>query len=222
MSRSLPKPILYLITRGATTDTTSHDSPEFQELLRQISAAVAAGIDLIQIREKRLSARVLFALTKRAVDLSRRTTTRILVNDRADIAAAANAAGVHLSTKSLEPGIIRKNFGDDFLIGVSTHSSVEAAAARDQKADFVVFGPVFPTASKAEFGSPVGLGELRRTTSQLEGFPVLALGGVDVDNAHQCFVAGAAGVAGITLFSAPDQIAVVASRIKQAAKGVWE
>src|SRR5262245_27079090 len=102
MSRSLSKPILCLITRGATAETTSPDSPEFQELLRQITAAVASEIDLIQLREKRLTARVLFALTERAVEISRRTSTRILVNDRADIAAGAKASGVHLSTQSLD------------------------------------------------------------------------------------------------------------------------
>jgi len=86
MSLNLSPPILYLITRGATTEATSRGSSEFHDILRQISAAIAAGIDLIQIREKKLSARVLFELAERAVEISDATSTRILINDRADIA----------------------------------------------------------------------------------------------------------------------------------------
>src|ERR1041385_5910302 len=94
------KPILYLITRGATTEATTPGAPEFTHILKQVSAAVAAGIDLIQIREKQLTARVLFELVSAAAGLTRDTDTRLLVNDRADIAAAAAADGVHLTTQS--------------------------------------------------------------------------------------------------------------------------
>ena len=127
----LRRPILYLITRGATADTTTADDLAFQEILGQVSAATAARIDLIQIREKKLNARVLFELTERAVELTSGTSTRILVNDRADIAAGAGAAGVHLTTRSLDAATIRKTFGADLLIGASTHSLAEARAARD-------------------------------------------------------------------------------------------
>jgi thiamine monophosphate synthase len=94
----LPKPILYLITRGATAEATTSASKEFHWVLDQISAAVAAGVQLIQLREKRLTAHVLFELTARAAEITRRTSTRLLVNDRADIAAGAGADGVHLTT----------------------------------------------------------------------------------------------------------------------------
>ena len=219
MSISLSKPILYLITRGATTELTSRHSPEFRELLVQIGAASDCGIDLIQIREKRLTGRVLFDLTSAAVERCQHGTTRILVNDRADIAVAAGASGVHLTTNSLGAATIRNSFGDDFLIGVSTHSRAEARAARDQGADFVVFGPIFNTESKAAYGAPVGLEQLSETTEELAQFPVLALGGIDVDNAHRCLAAGAWGIAGIGLFSDPNRIAGVSWAIKQAANG---
>src|SRR5690349_4531959 len=101
MPLSLARPILYLITRGETTEGTTSDAPELGRILNQFSVAVAAGIDLVQIREKQLTARVLFELVERASDLTRGTKTRLLVNDRADIAAAAGADGVHLTAQSL-------------------------------------------------------------------------------------------------------------------------
>ncbi|MGZ8844287.1 MAG: thiamine phosphate synthase, partial [Pyrinomonadaceae bacterium] len=147
MSLNQSRPILYLITRGATTEATTPESAEFQDILNQISAAVDAEIDLIQVREKKLSARFLFELAERAVELVQGKATQVLINDRADIAAGAGASGVHLTTQSLEPSIIKKSFEDKLLIGASTHSLDEARRARDQGADFIVFGPVFPTSS---------------------------------------------------------------------------
>src|SRR6185369_124285 len=156
MSKNLSPPILYLITRGATTEATSSQSPEFQDILNQIRAAAAAQIDLVQIREKRLNARVLFELAEQAVDLTRVSSTRILVNDRADIAAGAGAHGVHLTTQSLDTAVIRNSFARNFLIGASTHSREEAQLAYEQGADFIVFGPIFSTKSKEQFGPPLG------------------------------------------------------------------
>jgi thiamine-phosphate pyrophosphorylase len=206
MALLLPKPILYLITRGVTAEATASSSKEFQDILDQVSAAVAAGIQLIQLREKFLTARVLFELTARAAEITRGTSTRLLVNDRADIAAGAGADGVHLTTRSLEPKIVRKAFGDDFLIGASTHSLAEATSARDSGADFVVFGPIFPTPSKEEYGPPLGVDRLACVASELAPFPVLALGGISIENAPECLRAGASGIAGISLFSAPENL----------------
>lgn len=203
MKLELPRLILYLITRGATADTTTAGDPTFQEILRQVSAATAAGIDLIQIREKKLNARVLFELTERAVELTAGTSTRVLVNDRADIAAGAGAAGAHLTTRSLDATTIRNTFGADFLIGASTHSLAEARAARESGADFAVYGPIFETASKSEYGPPIGVENLKDAARQLAPFPLLALGGVSIETAGECLRAGASGIAGIRLFSNP-------------------
>jgi len=209
------KPILYLITRGATTEATTPDSPEFRKILEQVSAAAAAGIDLIQLREKRLSARVLFELARKAMSVTRGTATRVLVNDRADIAAGAGAHGVHLSTLSIDAARIRRTFGSEFLIGVSTHSVAEARMARDADADFIVFGPVFDTSSKREYGTPVGVDELSCVASELPSFPVLALGGITMDNFAFCLNAGAGGIAGISLFSQPHDLKSSAVQIKE-------
>src|SRR5512132_3937609 len=111
MSFRLSPPILYLITPGASTEATTSQAREFTNILSQISAAAGAGIDLVQIREKQMSARVLFDLSERAVAITRGTHTRILINDRADVAAGSGAAGVHLTTQSMDAGTIRRAFG---------------------------------------------------------------------------------------------------------------
>ena len=214
MKLNLSKPILYLITRGATTEAATADSPEYKEIVKQVSAAISAGIDLIQIREKRMTARTLFQLTRQSVGLTRGTVTRVLVNDRADIAAAAGAAGVHLTTRSIDAATIRRIFGSDFVIGVSTHSVDEARSAKEAGADFIVFGPVFDTSSKREYGAPVGVEELSNVTGKIGDFPMLALGGVTMDNFALCLNAGARGIAGISLFNQPQNLKCIAVRIK--------
>jgi thiamine-phosphate pyrophosphorylase len=217
MKFALSKPILCLITRGATTETTTPDCPEFQEVLDQVSAATAAGIDLIQIREKRLTARVLFELAQRAVEQTNRTATQIVINDRADIAAGAGAAGAHLTTQSIQASRIRKTFGEDFIIGASTHSIEEATVARAGGADFAVIGPVFETISKSEYGRPIGLEALAEASRRLAPFPLLALGGVSVENAQLCLAAGASGIAGISLFADPARLKSVVDSIRSKA-----
>jgi len=215
MSLNLSKPILYLITPGATAEATARSSEEFQEILHQVSAAVGAGIQLIQLREKNLTARVLFELTERVMEIVRGTSTRVLVNDRTDIAAGAGADGVHLTTRSLEADVVRKTFGRNFLIGVSTHSQIEARRALDGGADFVVFGPVFPTRSKKEYGPPLGVSKLSEVAHELAPFRVLAIGGISNDNASECLRAGASGVAAITLFNKPEALKANAEMVRK-------
>ena len=219
MPLNLSRPILYLITRGATSEGTTPDAPEFARILNQISAAVAAGINLIQIREKQLTTRVLFELVERASELTRETNTRLLVNDRADVAVGGGADGVHLTTQSLDAATSRKIFGQEFLIGASTHSLAEARAAQEQGADFIVLGPVFETESKKQFGSPVGLETLSDVARDLCDFPVLALGGISATNAVDCFAAGAQGIAGISLFGDAHNLVSVMRALRDAAKG---
>ena len=214
MTLHLSKPILYLITRGATTEVTTADSPEFAEILDQVSAAIDAGIDLIQIREKQLTGRVLFDLVTEASTRARGTNTRVLVNDRADIAAAAGAHGVHLTAQSLSAATVRKAFGEDFVIGVSTHALNDARGARDERADFAVFGPVFETKSKKMFGPPQGMRMLSHVAQALAGFPILALGGVSLMNARECLATGARGIAGIGLFEEPANFSKLCSIIR--------
>ena len=192
MSLKVPVPIIYPITSGKQTP---------HEILQLVRAAVDAEVPLFQIREKTLHARVLFELAVRAAEITRGSRTRLLVNDRSDIARAAGADGVHLTTRSLPVEVVRSIYGDEFLIGVSTHSLDEARAARAGGADFVVFGPVFETESKRAYGPPQGLDKLAEVTRELGEFPVVAIGGVTLDNVDACFQVGARGIAAIGMFS---------------------
>jgi thiamine-phosphate pyrophosphorylase len=211
----LQRPILYLITSGETTDRTTPSSEAYRNTLQLIQAAVTARIDLVQIREKDLSASVLYDLSTSAAAITRGSATRLLINDRADIAVAAGADGVHLTTRSLVASIVRQTFGDDLLIGVSTHSLEEARTAHEGGADFVVFGPVFATTSKGKHGEPTGLDVLKRICSELSPFPVMALGGLRSDRVTSCIQAGAAGVAGISMFNDPDRLGELARGVRQ-------
>ncbi|HKO43273.1 MAG TPA: thiamine phosphate synthase [Pyrinomonadaceae bacterium] len=207
------RPLLYLITSGATNEQTTSSSSEYSEVLRLTTAAVAAGIDLVQIREKKLNTRVLFELATHAAEITRGTSTQLLINDRADVAAGAGADGVHLTTQSLPVAAVRESFGPELLIGVSTHDAGEAEAARAGGADFVVFGPVFEPLSKP-YGAPVGVQALTRVASTVDPLPVIALGGVDLGNVVQCASAGAAGVAAITMFNNPDRLTDVVREVR--------
>jgi len=191
MPLKFPVPIVYPITSGKA-------SPP--DILRLVRAAVDAEVPLFQIREKSLSARALYELVVGAVSITRASKTRLLVNDRVDVARAAGADGVHLTAHSLPADVVRSACGPDFLIGVSTHSREEAQAARAGGADFVVFGPVFETESKRLFGPPQGLDQLREVTSEMGEFPVFAIGGITLEKIPACLSAGARGIAGITLF----------------------
>jgi thiamine-phosphate pyrophosphorylase len=211
----LQHPLLYLITRGQTTARTTPATEDFASVLRVVQAAVTAGVDLVQIREKNLNASVLYQLSAKATALTRGSATRLLINDRADIAAATGADGVHLTTSSLPTDVVRRTFGDDFLIGVSTHSLAEGGYARLGGADFVVLGPIFETASKREYGEPLGLGLLEKACAELAPFPVLALGGLTLSNVTPCIRAGAQGIAAIRMLNDPHQLENVVSEIRE-------
>jgi thiamine-phosphate pyrophosphorylase len=172
--------------------------PALTSLIEFIEQTVSAGVDMVQIRERDLPARDLYYLTDAVTERLRGSGARVMVNDRADI-AACTGAGVHLTTRSLTAEVVRAAFGPDILLGVSTHNQEEAEAAERGGADFIVFGPVFETASKAEYGDPVGLAALRRVATRLN-IPVIALGGVKPTNFREALDAGAAGVAGISMF----------------------
>jgi len=162
-------------------------------LLEAIGRSLATGVTWVQIREKDLSARALFELVDAARKLPNPQNSKIIVNTRADVAIAAGAAGVHLPSGSPPARIFRR---PGFLVGVSCHSIEEVRNAEADGADYAVFGPVFPPRSKTARAEPRGLEELKRAAMAVR-IPVLALGGVTLDNTAAC---ASAGVAGISLF----------------------
>jgi thiamine-phosphate pyrophosphorylase len=194
------------------TDRRALESaPGTDPLLSAIRNAAAVGVDWIQIREKDLEARALAALVRLAMDGTRGTGAKILVNDRLDVAIAASAAGVHLGEMSLPVETVaqwRRSAGRmEFQLGVSCHSIEAAKAAERGGADYIFFGPVFSTPSKAAFGPPQEIVRLREVCAAVQ-VPVLAIGGVTLENAASCMEAGAAGVAAIRLFQEfPDAAA---------------
>lgn len=189
------RPLIYLITDG---EATAQNFPvKSVEILKLVETAAASKIDLIQIREKNISAKLVFELASKAVRITRHTSTKIFINDRADIAQATQADGVHLTSTSLPMKIIRQNFPENFIVGVSAHSLDEAVRARDEGADFVTFSPIYKTPSKAQYGEPQGLEELRDVCRKLNPFPVIALGGIDETNFSPVLESGAAGFAAI-------------------------
>jgi thiamine-phosphate pyrophosphorylase len=192
-------------------------------LVEQISRAVAAGIDWIQIREKDLSARELLEVARGAVKVAQGTVTRVIVNDRLDVALAAGAGGVHLGEASMAVAamsewrrdvISKNNSLEKFLIGASCHSVEAVRAAERDGADYVIFGPVFSTPSKERFGASQGINMMAEASKAVR-IPVLAIGGITEENARECFDAGAAGVAAIRMFSEARDLERLVGRLRR-------
>jgi thiamine-phosphate pyrophosphorylase len=211
------KPLIYLITDGSLTPLNF--KYKSIQLLEKLKVAVEAKVSIVQIREKQLFAGQVFELASQAVRIAKNTDTKILVNDRADLAFAAQADGVHLPANSIPTKIIRKNFGKNFIIGVSAHSLEKVQEAKREGADFATFSPIFPTASKEPYGAPQGVEKLKEVVEKVKDFSVIALGGIDADNFSETFQAGAGGIAGISLFDDSEKIAEVVKKINDWGRG---
>lgn len=197
--------ILYAITNRKILP--SRDLKSF------ITKAVNAGIDMIQIRESDLADRELYEIAKSAVEIAADSKTRILVNDRLDVALAAGADGVHLKSRRVPADVVRKSAPDNFIIGVSTHNSTEVKRAEMEGADFVVFGPVFFTPSKARYGQPVGINALAKACRDFS-IPTFALGGLSENNYHQLFLIPICGLAAISMFQNAENLRELARGIR--------
>jgi thiamine-phosphate pyrophosphorylase len=172
-------------------------------LIAQAQHAVEAAIDLIQVRERDLPASELSAIVRELLVVARGTRTRVIVNDRLDVALACGADGVHLRGDSVAPCAARRLAPKNFLIGRSVHSVEEAGSANE--ADFLIAGTVFPTVSKDESAPLLGVAGLQAIVRRAR-VPVLAIGGVTEATAGRIASAGAAGCAGIGLFMDVDGV----------------
>ena len=187
-------------------------------MLETIAQAVRCGVDYIQLREKDLSPHQLETLAREPIQLrteNQKLKTGFLINSRTDIAIACGAQGVHLRSNDISPSEVRKiwtqsGMGTDVTVGVSCHSRAEVARAADEGASFAVFGPVFGKISgEKAHASPTGLEALHEACQ--EKIPVIALGGVTLENAQACIQAGAAGIAAIRLFQENEMGKIVAA-----------
>ena len=187
-------------------------------VLEKVKAASAAGVDWIQIREKHLSGRALAELANEALRVAP-APCRVLINDRLDVACAVGAAGVHLTEQSISVADARKFVRErglpaSFLVGASTHSLDSARAAADSGANYLIFGPVFSTPSKAAYGPPQGIERLA-TICRSASIPVLAIGGITPENAGECIAAGVAGIAAIRIFQDASDLPAVVHQLRQ-------
>jgi thiamine-phosphate pyrophosphorylase len=170
-------------------------------LVEQARYAISAGVTYLQVRERDLETADLAAIVEDLVALARGSQTRVLVNDRLDIALACGAAGVHLRSDSASPAAVRKVVGPGFVIGASVHTLDEAVAAADS-VDYLTVGTIWPSASKEFATAPLGTAGLAQIAKAV-GVPVLAIGGVTRDRLAEVAAAGAAGAAAIGLFIGP-------------------
>ncbi len=194
MARSIPR--LYVVTDRHQTAG--------RPLEEVVAGAAEGGTGMIQLREKDLTARELYDLGARLQRRLAPHSTPLLINDRLDVAQALDAAGVHLAGHSLSPSQARRVLGPHKLIGVSTHHLEHARQAMHEGADFIVFGPVFETPSKVQYGAPQGLDRLAEVVANI-ACPVIAIGGIGVANVPQVLQTGAHGVAMIrAVLAAPD------------------
>ena len=180
------------------------DTSDVEALIIAVGRSVDAGATMIQVRERDLEDTVLFDLTARLVRRSTSAGVKVVVNDRVDVAMAAGAAGVHLPASGVAPDRVRAIAPAGFLIGRSVHSEAEAVAAeRTGACDYLVFGSVYPTASKPPGHEPAGIDAFGRVCRMVR-LPVLAIGGIDARRAREVARAGAAGIAAIALFAGED------------------
>jgi len=175
-------------------------------LLPRIQAGIDSRIDLIQVREKDLETRPLLERVQATVALACGSESRVVINDRLDVALATGAHGVHLGGQSMSFEAVRRAVPPNFWIGVSCHSAEEVWVAEQAGADYAFLGPIFDTESKRIYGPPLGLGVLERAARGVSRMPVLALGGITIARAVECMAAGAAGIAGISIFQQCDSV----------------
>jgi thiamine-phosphate pyrophosphorylase len=171
--------------------------------IEQAVEAVDAGVDLIQIRERDLDASALASLVVRIAEVTRGSRTRVVVNDRVDVALACGAGGVHLRGDSMAASRVRSIVPQGFLLGRSVHERDEAVAAAHD-ADYLIAGTVFPTASKPGRIDLLGVDGLEAIAAAVR-IPVLAIGGITVERAAEVVAAGAAGIAAVGLFADADR-----------------
>lgn len=179
--------------------------------------ALLGGASMIQLRVKNASARHYIELAMRVKAVTGRCNVPLIINDRADVAFAVGASGVHLGQSDLPIEYARLILGRDAIIGVSVQTVEQAKEAERQGADYLGAGPVFPTISKEDAERPIGLEGLRAICAEV-GIPVIAIGGIYAHNAKEVMSAGASGIAAISAIFGADDIEAATKELVEAMK----
>jgi thiamine-phosphate pyrophosphorylase len=190
-----------------------------RDLVEEVAAAIEGGVTAVQLRAKRLGGGEAWRLAVRLGEVCREHGVLFLVNDRLDVALAAEADGVHLGMNDLPLAVARGMAGGGFVLGSSPLTVAEAAVARAQGADYVGLGPVFPTPSKDDAQVPIGLGGLAAQV-RAAALPSVGIGGITPENAGDVIRAGADGVAVIGAILGSDDPRAAARRLEEAVRGV--
>jgi thiamine-phosphate diphosphorylase len=190
-------------------------------------AAVAGGATALQLRDKRATGRELVLRARRLRDLARTEGVLFVVNDRVDVALAAEADGAHVGDDDLPVADARRLLGPGRVVGASAGTVEDALRAEREGADYLGVGPVFPTGTKPDAGAAIGVEGLR-TIAQAVRIPVVGIGGITADNAEEVIRAGAAGVAVISAVADADDMVQATRRLREAVDralrergGVW-
>ncbi len=165
-----------------------------ERLLEAVEAALEGGVTAVQLREPELSARELYELALPLREMTKQRGAALIVNDRIDVALAAEADAAQLGWRSLEVKAARAAAGQRLKIGFSAHSLADAQRAEEEGADYLILGPIFPTPSKAGLVEVVGLWQLAKITYDVK-LPIIGVGGIDSGNAVYVIDSGAKGVA---------------------------
>lgn len=202
---------LYLITDSRLF--TDYDS-----LFNRIEEALKAGVQAVQLREKDLGTRELLDMAHKMRELTGRYSAKLFINDRADIAIAVDADGVHLGQQSMPALAVRRIANDNFFIGVSTHNINEAKKAEEDGADFITLGPIYETPSKLKYGKPIGVDIIKKVKAEVS-VPVFAIGGIKENKVKEIIDSGADGVALISgILGAKDIMSAAKNYIKKISK----
>ncbi len=184
-------------------------------------AALQGGARFLQFRDKEMSTRALLATARALRQLTREAGAWLVVNDRVDIALAVGAEGVHVGNEDMPLALARRLLGAQAIIGASVDTVEAARAAQAAGADYLGVGPVYPTGSKADAGAAIGLGRLQEIARATE-LPILAIGGLTVENTAAVIRAGAAGVAVISAVTDAEDMARATEALREAVTAARE
>jgi len=203
-----------LISKMELYIVTDRKASRGRDHMSMVRAALDGGADVIQLRDKDLSGRDLYALAREMASLVHASRARFIVNDRLDIALAAGADGVHLGQYDLPVAAARSLSPPSFIIGASVGSVEEALAAERDGADYIALSPVFSTPTKDDAGPGHGLEVLREIKAAVK-LPVIAIGGVNAGNVTEVVAAGADGVAVISAVLGADDVEAAARSMRE-------